>query len=245
MQNLAPSFLYFKDKNFMKLLVLEDDSATSDYIQKGFQESGAIVDVASNGPDGLFLATTENYDIIILDRMLPKMDGLTVLCALRAANIYTPVIILSALSHVDERIKGLKIGADDYLTKPFSFQELFVRATIQVDKQKQLVDPENRPKTILTIGDLSMDLVGYKVMRSNKEIKLQPKEFQLLRYLIEHKEQVISRTMLFEAVWDYHFDPKTNVIDVHIAKLRKKLEEEDQSQLIFTVRGAGYVVRTP
>lgn len=229
----------------MKLLVIEDDSTTRDYIQKGFQESGSIVDAADNGPDGLFLATTEHYDIIILDRMLPKMDGLAVLSALRAANIQTPIIILSALSHVDERIKGLKVGADDYLTKPFSFQELFVRATIQVDRQKQLADPNNGPTTLLTVADLSMDLVGHKVTRGANEIKLQPKEFQLLRYLLEHKEQVISRTMLFEAVWDYHFDPKTNVIDVHIAKLRKKLEEEDQSQLIFTVRGAGYVVRTP
>jgi two-component system OmpR family response regulator len=228
----------------MKLLVIEDDSTTRDYIQKGFQESGSIVDAAGNGPDGLFLATTEYYDIIILDRMLPKMDGLAVLSALRAANIKTPIIILSALSHVDERIKGLKVGADDYLTKPFSFQELFVRATIQVDRQKQLADPNNGPTTLLSVADLSMDLVGHKVTRGANEIKLQPKEFQLLRYLLEHKEQVISRTMLFEAVWDYHFDPKTNVIDVHIAKLRKKLEDEGQSQLIFTIRGAGYVVRT-
>jgi two-component system OmpR family response regulator len=228
----------------MKLLVIEDDSTTRDYIQKGFQESGSIVDAAGNGPDGLFLATTEYYDIIILDRMLPKMDGLAVLSALRAANIKTPIIILSALSHVDERIKGLKVGADDYLTKPFSFQELFVRATIQVDRQKQLADPNNGPTTLLSVADLSMDLVGHKVTRGANEIKLQPKEFQLLRYLLEHKEQVISRTMLFEAVWDYHFDPKTNVIDVHIAKLRKKLEDEGQSQLIFTIRGVGYVVRT-
>ncbi|MEP1446056.1 MAG: response regulator transcription factor [Paraglaciecola sp.] len=228
----------------MKLLVIEDDSTTREYIQKGFQESGATVDTADNGPDGLFLATTEHYDIIILDRMLPKMDGLAVLSALRAANIHTPIIILSALSHVDERIKGLKVGGDDYLTKPFSFQELLVRASIQVDRQKQLLDPSNGSNTLLTIADLSMDLVGHKVTRGVKEIKLQPKEFQLLRYLLEHKEQVISRTMLFEAVWDYHFDPKTNVIDVHIAKLRKKLEEEGHSQLIYTVRGAGYVVRT-
>ncbi|WP_416306305.1 winged helix-turn-helix domain-containing protein [Neptunicella sp. SCSIO 80796] len=228
----------------MKLLVIEDDATTRSYIQKGFQESGAVVDTADNGPDGLFLATSEEYDIIILDRMLPKMDGLALLAALRAANIRTAVIILSALGHVDERIKGLKAGGDDYLTKPFSFQELYVRATILVHRQQQLSDPAQGPVTRLAIDDLEMDLVGHKVTRAGREIKLQPKEFQLLRYLLEHQGQVISRTMLFETVWDYHFDPKTNVIDVHIAKLRKKLEENEQTQLIFTVRGAGYVVRT-
>lgn len=228
----------------MKLLVIEDDATTRDYIQKGFQETGTIVDTADNGPDGLFLATSEEYDIIILDRMLPKMDGLAVLAAMRAASISTPVIILSALGHVDERIKGLKAGGDDYLSKPFSFQELYVRATILVHRQQQLADPSQGPTTQLSIDDLSMDLVGHKLTRAGREIKLQPKEFQLLRYLLEHQGQVVSRTMLFESVWDYHFDPKTNVIDVHIAKLRKKLEEDGQTQLIFTVRGAGYVVRT-
>jgi len=228
----------------MKLLVIEDDKTTSDYIQKGFQEQGDIVDRAENGPDGLFFATSNEYDLIILDRMLPKMDGLTLLSALRAASISTPVIILSALGHVDERIKGLKTGADDYLSKPFSFQELQVRANILVQRQQQNNDPNQGPVTELIIDDLVMDLMGYKVTRSGVELKLQPKEFQLLRYLLEHQGQVVSRTLLFEFVWDYHFDPKTNVIDVHVAKLRKKLEENGQSQLIHTVRGAGYVVRT-
>ncbi|ALS97584.1 response regulator transcription factor [Lacimicrobium alkaliphilum] len=226
----------------MKILVVEDDKATREYVQKGFQETGAIVDTAVDGPDGLFMATTNEYDVIVLDRMLPKMQGLAVLSALRAASIATPVIILSALGHVDERIKGLRSGGDDYLAKPFSFQELQVRAAILAERRKQTANPGTGPATTLSLGDLTMDLIGHKVTRNGSEIKLQPKEFQLLKYLLEHPGQVISRTLLFEQVWDYHFDPKTNVIDVHIAKLRKKLEENDQSQLIHTIRGAGYVL---
>jgi two-component system, OmpR family, response regulator len=223
----------------MKLLIVEDDETTSQYIQKGFKEQGYTVDTADDGSEGLFLSTSGQYDIIILDRMLPKMDGLTLLSALRATGDLTPVIILSALTHVDERIKGLKAGGDDYLTKPFSFQELLIRSEILVQRQqKKAVNI-----TVLSIDNLSMDLMGYKVTRGEIEIKLQPKEFQLLKYLLEHQGQVVSRTMLFEAVWEYYFDPKTNVIDVHIANLRKKLEANSQSQLIHTIRGAGYVVR--
>ncbi|MFO6423393.1 winged helix-turn-helix domain-containing protein [Motilimonas sp. KMU-193] len=225
----------------MKILTIEDDITTLEYIQKGFQEQGHTVDTATEGPDGLFLATTQEYDLIVLDRMLPKMDGLKLLSALRATGNQTPVIFLSALSHVDERIKGLKAGSDDYLTKPFSFQELLVRAEILMQRKQH----QPQQVTELSIADLVMDLVGHKVTRGSREIRLQPKEFQLLRYLLEHQDQVVSRTLLFESVWDYHFDPKTNVIDVHVAKLRKKLEEEGESQLIHTVRGAGYVVRTP
>jgi len=227
----------------MKLLVIEDDKTTIEYIKKGFVEQGNIVDTAENGPDGLFFATSNSYDLIVLDRMLPKMDGLAVLAAMRAADISTPVIILSALGHVDERIKGLKAGGDDYLAKPFSFQELYIRASILVERHNA-PSQVNGPATELTIDNLVMDLVGHKVLRGGKELTIQPKEFQLLRYLLEHQGQVISRTLLFESVWDYHFDPKTNVIDVHVAKLRKKLEENEQPQLIHTVRGAGYVVRT-
>lgn len=227
----------------MKLLVIEDDKTTIDYIKKGFVEQGNVVDTAENGPDGLFFVTSNHYDLVILDRMLPKMDGLAVLAAMRAANINTPVIILSALGHVDERIKGLQAGGDDYLAKPFSFQELYIRASILVERH-HASSQANGPATELTIDNLVMDLIGHKVLRAGKELIIQPKEFQLLRYLLEHQGQVISRTLLFESVWDYHFDPKTNVIDVHVAKLRKKLEENGQSQLIHTVRGAGYVVRT-
>ena len=223
----------------MKLLVVEDDKTTQEYIQKGFQEEGFSVDVADNGPDGLFFATTGEYDLLILDRMLPRMDGLSLLSGLRAIGNLTPVIILSALTHVDERIKGLQAGGDDYLAKPFSFQELLIRVNNLIHRQQ----PQQQT-TELTIEDLTMDLLGHRVLRNGTEIKLQPKEFQLLRYLLEHQGQVISRTMLFETVWEYHFDPKTNVIDVHVAKLRKKLEANEKSQLIHTVRGAGYVVRT-
>lgn len=228
----------------MKILVVEDDQKTREYIQKGFKEAGVLVDTAEDGPDGLFMATSNEYDVIVLDRMLPKMEGLVVLSALRVAGITTPVIILSALGHVDERIKGLKSGGDDYLTKPFSFQELQVRAGILSQRHKANGDVANAPVTTLTLDDLSMDLIGHKVTRGDNEIRLQPKEFQLLKYLLEHPGQVISRTLLFEQVWDYHFDPKTNVIDVHIAKLRRKLEENGKSQLIHTIRGAGYVVRS-
>ena len=227
----------------MKLLVIEDDATTLAYIKKGFVEQGHVVDTAENGPDGLFFATSNSYDLVVLDRMLPKMDGLALLAAMRAATIKTPVIILSALGHVDERIKGLKAGGDDYLAKPFSFQELYIRASILVERYSASPQ-DNGPATELSIDDLVMDLVGHKVLRAGKELTIQPKEFQLLRYLIEHQDQVISRTLLFESVWDYHFDPKTNVIDVHVAKLRKKLEENGQAPLIHTVRGAGYVVRT-
>jgi two-component system OmpR family response regulator len=227
----------------MKLLVIEDDATTLAYIKKGFVEQGHIVDTAENGPDGLFFVTSNSYELVVLDRMLPKMDGLALLAAMRAASINTPVIILSALGHVDERIKGLKAGGDDYLAKPFSFQELYIRASILVERYSASPQ-DNGPATELSIDDLVMDLVGHKVLRAGKELTIQPKEFQLLRYLLEHQDQVISRTLLFESVWDYHFDPKTNVIDVHVAKLRKKLEENGQSPLIHTVRGAGYVVRT-
>jgi two-component system OmpR family response regulator len=225
----------------MKILLVEDDQTTQQFVSKGFREEGHVVDTADNGPDGLHLATSGEYDLIILDRMLPQIDGLTILSVLRTQGSVTPVIILSALSHVDERIKGLKSGGDDYITKPFSFHELLLRRNLLMKRTQQPADRN----TTLKLDNLVMDLIGRRVERNGKEIKLQPKEFQLLRYLLEHAGQVVSRTMLFEAVWDYHFDPKTNVIDVHVAKLRRKLEEDDQSQLIHTVRGTGYVARTP
>ncbi len=224
----------------MKALLVEDDQTTLEYIEKGFKEQGFTVDTATSGTDGLFLATSNEYDIVILDRMLPQMDGLTLLSALRATGNVTPVIFLSALSHVDERIKGLQAGGDDYLTKPFSFQELYIRAELLIKRHNPTASADTGK---LSIDNLEMDLMAHKVTRAGQELKLQPKEFQLLRYLLEHEGQVVSRTKLFEAVWEYHFDPKTNVIDVHVAKLRKKLEANDQCQLIHTVRGAGYVVR--
>ncbi len=223
----------------MKLLLVEDDQTTLSYLTKGLREQGYSTDEADNGVDALHLATTGHYDLIVLDRMLPQLDGLAVLAALRAGGDRTPVLILSALSHVDERIRGLKAGGDDYLTKPFSFAELQLR----IENLLQRSAPGNGAVTELGAGDLVMDLIGHRVTRAGKEISLQPKEFQLLRYLLEHRGQVVSRTLLFEAVWDYHFDPKTNVIDVHIAKLRKKLEANGGEPLIETVRGTGYVIR--
>lgn len=224
----------------MKTLIVEDDRDTLDYLTKGFRDAGYAVDSAVSGADGLRLAMSSRYRLVILDRMLPGMDGLSVLSALRSAKNSTPVIILSALAHVDERIKGLKAGGDDYLTKPFSLQELLLRSELLVRKNRE----SSANSTTLAVDDLTMDLVDRRVSRAGREIRLRPKEFLLLKYLLEHQGQVVSRSMLFEAVWNYRFDPQTNVIDVHMAKLRRKLEENSGRQLIDTVRGAGYVVNS-
>ncbi|ABV89420.1 MULTISPECIES: response regulator transcription factor [Shewanella] len=222
----------------MKILMVEDDATTIEYVVKGFVEQGHNIETATDGHQGLLLATSMKYDLIILDRMLPQLDGLKLLAALRATGSQTPVLILSALSHVDERVKGLRAGGDDYMTKPFAFSELLVRA------EKLMQRGESQPAvTDLNVGPLTIELLTRKVTLDGQEILLQPKEFQLLKYLMEHVNQVISRTLLFEAVWDYHFDPRTNVIDVHIAKLRRKFEELGHGELIETVRGAGYRLR--
>ncbi len=222
----------------MKILMVEDDATTIEYVVKGFVEQGHNIETATDGHQGLLLATSMKYDLIILDRMLPQLDGLKLLAALRATGSQTPVLILSALSHVDERVKGLRAGGDDYMTKPFAFSELLVRA------EKLMQRGESQPMvTDLNVGPLTIELLTRKVTLDGQEILLQPKEFQLLKYLMEHVNQVISRTLLFEAVWDYHFDPRTNVIDVHIAKLRRKFEELGHGELIETVRGAGYRLR--
>ena len=217
----------------MKVLMVEDDATTIEYVEQGHN-----IETATDGHQGLLLATSMKYDLIILDRMLPQLDGLKLLAALRATGSQTPVLILSALSHVDERVKGLRAGGDDYMTKPFAFSELLVRA------EKLMQRGESQPMvTDLNVGPLTIELLTRKVTLDGQEILLQPKEFQLLKYLMEHENQVISRTLLFEAVWDYHFDPRTNVIDVHIAKLRRKFEELGHGELIETVRGAGYRLR--
>jgi two-component system OmpR family response regulator len=219
-----------------KLLLVEDDATTADYIAKGLEEEGFIVDRADNGRDGLFLATEGSHDAIIWDRMLPGMDGLAVLAALRAAGIETPVIILSALATADERVKGLTGGSDDYLAKPFAFAELLARLRIVLRRRASAQAAETR----LACGDLEMDLLSRKVKRGVRAIDLQPREFRLLDYLLRHRDEVVTRTMLLEGVWDYHFDPGTNVIDVHISRLRRKIDEEGELPLIHTVRGAGY-----
>lgn len=218
-----------------KILVIEDDSDAAGYIVKGLSEAGFTVDHAADGRDGLFLATDGRYDAIILDRMLPALDGMAVLGALRAAKIETPVLILSALGSVDDRVAGLTAGSDDYLTKPFAFAELLARVNLLLRRRGGAA-----PETRLACEDLEMDLLSRKVRRADTRIDLQPREFRLLEYLLRHKGQVVTRTMLLEGVWDYHFDPGTNVIDVHISRLRRKIDEGFAAPLLHTVRGAGY-----
>ena len=219
-----------------KLLVVEDDATTADYIVKGLTEEGFTVDHADNGRDGFFHASDGSYDAIILDRMLPAMDGMAVLGALRAAKIDTPVIILSALGSADDRVAGLTAGSDDYLVKPFAFAELLARVRLLVRRGKG----GSVVETKLVCEDLEMDLLSRKVKRGTASIDLQPREFRLLEYLMRHIDQVVTRTMLLEGVWDYHFDPGTNVIDVHVSRLRRKLDEDGATPLLHTVRGAGY-----
>ena len=218
-----------------KLLLVEDDATTADYIAKGLAEEGFTVDRAGDGRDGLFMATEASHDAIILDRMLPGMDGMAVLAALRAAGIDTPVMILSALATADERVKGLTSGSDDYLAKPFAFAELLARLRIMLRRGKA-----GQAETRLTCRDLEVDLLSRKAVRGDRLIDLQPREFRLLEYMMRHRGEVVTRTMLLEGVWDYHFDPGTNVIDVHISRLRRKIDEDGEPPLIHTVRGAGY-----
>ena len=219
----------------MKLLVIEDDREAAAYISKGLVESGYVVDVAHEGRDGLFMASSGNYDALVVDRMLPAMDGLAVIAALRAAEIRVPVLILSALGAVDDRVKGLRAGGDDYLVKPFAFAELLARL------EALLRRGSGTPTTTkLHVGELEMDLLARTVHRGSQEIDLLPREFRLLEFLMRHVGQVVTRTMLLENVWDYHFDPQTNVIDVHISRLRQKIDKGFAKPLLHTVRGAGY-----
>ena len=224
----------------LKVLLVEDDKTVADFIAKGLAEAGLQVDQAANGRDGLYLATDGSYDAIVLDRMLPGMDGMAVLGAIRAAKIETPVIILSALGAVDARVEGLDAGADDYLTKPFGFAELLARIRLLIRRGKN----EPAPQTKLVCGDLEMDLLSRRVRRAGTAVELQPREFRLLEFLMRHKDQVVTRTMLLEGVWEYHFDPGTNVIDVHVSRLRKKIDDGFGVPLLKTVRGAGYMLGT-
>ena len=223
----------------MKILVIEDDTTTRNYICKGFIEQGHSVDTAEDGQQGLLLGLEKRYDLITLDRMLPGLDGMKVLASLRASDITTPVLILSAIGDVDERVRGLRQGGDDYMTKPFAFAELLARADLLMARGQRQPTVESS----LTVGDLELNLITRDVHRSGRAIELQPREFQLLRYLMEHAGQIVTRTLLFEEVWHYHFDPGTNVIDVHIARLRRKLEEDNESRLLHTVRGVGYTLK--
>ncbi len=220
----------------MKVLLVEDSDRVAGFVRKGLQEDGHVVDCADNGRDGLFLASTGRYDAIVLDRMLPGgIDGLGIIEALRRTGNTTPVLILSALADVHERIEGLRAGGDDYLTKPFAYGELAARLDALV-RRSQAVETQ----TTLAVDDLKMDLLSRKVMRGGKPIQLQPREFKLLEFLMRHAGHVVTRTMLLENVWDYHFDPQTNVIDTHISNLRHKIDAGFERPLLKTVRGAGY-----
>ncbi len=219
----------------MKILVVEDDVETLEFVKKGFFEEGHSVDSCANGQEGLLMASTSDYDLIVLDRMLPGLDGLSVVRTLRANSSQVPILILSALSEVDQRVEGLEAGCDDYLIKPFAFSELKARSNILMKRPKA-----SDQITLLETASLKMDLVNRKVTRGETEIDLKPREFRLLEFLLRHAGEVVTRTMLLERVWDYHFDPQTNVIDVHISRLRNKLDKDFSNQLLETVRGAGY-----
>ena len=222
----------------MKILIIEDDKQVSEYIINGMKEAGHNIDFVSDGKDGLFMAMTEYYDVMIFDRMLPSLDGLTILKTIRGAGNETPIIILSALGNIDDKVKGLRAGGDDYLVKPFAFAELLARVEV-LGRRK---NPQSKDDiTNLKIANIEVDLLSRKVKLGDKKIELQGREFKLLEYLLQHAGQIVTRTMLLEAVWDYNFDPQTNVIDVHISRLRKKLEDEG-GKIIKTVRGAGYII---
>ena len=222
----------------MRVLLIEDDDQLAVYLHKALTEEGMVLDRAADGKDGLFLATSEVYDVMIVDRMLPHLDGLTILRTLRASGNSTPVLILSAMGEVDDRVQGLRAGGDDYLVKPFAFSELHAR--LESLLRRGVADA---PQTSLRVSDLEMDLLSREVTRASDRIELQPREFRLLEYLMRHAGQVVTRTMLLENVWDYHFDPQTNVIDVHISRLRAKIDRGFDSPLLHTVRGAGYILR--
>jgi two-component system, OmpR family, response regulator len=223
---------------FMRILIIEDDKDAASWLVKGLKESGHIVDLAGDGELGFAVANEGRHDVLIVDRMLPKVDGLTIISKLRANGHKTPILILSALSDVDERVKGLRAGGDDYLGKPYSFSELLAR--VEGLGARKLLDPKDAK---LKAADLELDLLTRSVTRGGKPIVLQPREFKLLEYLVRNAGHIVTRTMLLENVWDYHFDPQTNVIDVHVSRLRGKLDRGFDEPLLQTVRGAGYMIR--
>lgn len=222
----------------MHVLLVEDDAETAAYIEKGLRESGHAVDVAPTGPDGLNMALHCSFDAAVVDRMLPGLDGLSLIAALRKAGNKLPVLILSALGQVDHRVEGLRAGGDDYLAKPFAFSELEARLAALARRAGAPAAAAS-----LKVGDLEINLLARKTRRGGQEISLQPKEFAVLEFLLRHAGQVVTRTMLLEHVWGYHFDPQTNVIDVHISRLRRKIDKGFASPLLHTVRGAGYCLR--
>ncbi len=225
----------------MRLLVVEDDKDTARYLAEGLREAGHTVDLAHTGPDALEAALGHEYDTIVMDRMLPNMDGLSVVRTLRAEARTTPVLILSALSQVDDRVTGLQAGGDDYLTKPFAFSEL----TARIEALARRAAPAEADVTTLTVGDLSLDILARSATRAGTTIDLQPREYKILEYMMRRAGRVVTRTMLLEGVWDYNFDPQTNVIDVHMSRLRQKIDRGHAHALLQTIRGAGYMLKAP
>lgn len=225
----------------MKVLVIEDDAETGAYIRRGLEEQRHMVDLAGNGCDGLFLATGGGtYDLMIVDRMLPGLDGLSIVKTIRVAGVKTPVLFLTTMSGIGDRVEGLEAGGDDYLAKPFAFVELLARVNALARRP-----PMAQVETVLKVADLEMDLLSRKVHRAGREIDLQPREFSLLEYLMRNAGRVVTRTMLLEYVWDFHFDPKTNIVETHISRLRSKVDRGFDSELIQTIRGSGYLLRAP
>lgn len=222
----------------MRVLLIEDDRHTAEYLLKALAETGAVTDHVADGREGLLQAASGEYDALIVDRMLPGLDGVGIVRTLRASGNRTPVLFLSALGEVDDRVEGLRAGGDDYLVKPFAFSELHARLEVLLRRGSA-----ETPQTRLRVADLELDLLKREVTRGGREIQLQPREFRLLEYLVRHAGQVVTRTMLLEQVWDYHFDPQTNVIDVHISRLRGKIDKDFDPPLLQTVRGVGYMIR--
>ena len=224
----------------MKLLVVEDDNETAAFLLRALHEAGHVVDRAASGRDGLLLAAGEPYDVIVLDRMLPPPDGLAIVRTIRAAGVKSPVLLLTALGGIDDRVEGLEAGADDYLVKPFAFSELLARVNALARRP-----PHQQAPTALKVGDLNLDMLRRAVTRGRARIDLQPREFQILAFLMSNAGRVVTRTMLLESVWGFHFDPKTNIVETHVSRLRSKVDRGRGAPLIHTVRGAGYCVREP
>jgi two-component system, OmpR family, response regulator len=222
----------------MRILIIEDDREAASYLVKAFREAGHVADHAADGLDGYAMGREGAYDVIVVDRMLPKLDGLSLIRSLREQGVDTPVLILSALGQVDDRVKGLRAGGDDYLTKPYAYSELLAR----VEALARRAVPEEQ-ETRYVVDGLVLDRLSHRVTRDGEAIQLQPREYRLLEYLMKHAGQVVTRTMLLEHVWDYHFDPQTNVIDVHVSRLRAKIDKNFDKPLLHTVRGAGYTIR--
>ena len=222
----------------MRILLIEDDREAASYLCKALREAGHVSDHAPDGDSGAEMAEAGGYDVLVVDRMLPKRDGLSIVSALRSTGDQTPVLILSALGQVDDRVTGLRAGGDDYLPKPYAFSELLARVEALARRRKP-----GEAETVYRVGDLELDRLGHTVTRGGQSVPLQPREFRLLEYLMKHDGQVVTRTMLLENVWDYHFDPQTNVIDVHVSRLRSKIDKGFGEPLLHTVRGAGYMIR--